>query len=150
MSKTEMVFFNKNVKINHLYFIVYECIDEIYLKLLKEYSYDNLFFDLVLTSDPKNIKYYLSKIKINSIIPATKIVEIYTQLTENNKEYCILNKKNKVWDLTNEVVFEDLIKYKISKDQIMLFIDMLEMVRSKQIEPIYIPLKDEEKEKSFI
>lgn len=145
-----MVFFNKNVKINHLYFIVYECIDETYLKLLKEYNYDNLFFDLVLTSDPKNIKYYLSKIKINSIIPATKIVEIYTQLTENNKEYCILNKKNKVWDLTNEVIFEDLIKYKISKDQIMLFIDMLEMVRSKQIEPIYIPLKDEEKEKSFI
>lgn len=150
MSKIEMVFFNKNVKINHLYFIVYECIDETYLKLLKEYNYDNLFFDLVLTSDPKNIKYYLSKIKINSIIPATKIVEIYTQLTENNKEYCILNKKNKVWDLTNEVIFEDLIKYKISKDQIMLFIDMLEMVRSKQIEPIYIPLKDEEKEKSFI
>lgn len=150
MLKTEMVFFNKNVKINHLYFIVYECIDEIYLKLLKEYNYDNLFFDLVLTSDPKNIKYYLSKIKINSIIPATKIVEIYKQLTENNKEYCILNKRNKVWDLTNEVIFEDLIKYKISKDQIMLFIDMLEMVRSKQIEPIYIPLKDEEKEKSFI
>lgn len=145
-----MVFFNKNVKINHLYFIVYECVDEIYLKLLKEYNYDNLFFDLVLTSDPKNIKYYLSKIKINSIIPATKIVEIYKQLTENNKEYCILNKRNKVWDLTNEVIFEDLIKYKISKDQIMLFIDMLEMVRSKQIEPIYIPLKDEEKEKSFI
>ena len=142
------LYFNKKININNLYFIIYKTQDENYLKLIKEYKYKNLFFDIVLTSKSQKIKYALPNILIEAILPVAKIVLFYQSMKDNNKKFAVLI-DNK-WHLVNEILYDHLDKYYISKDNIDLFMDMLEMVKNKEIEPIYLPFEDEEKEKSFL
>ena len=130
----------------NLYFIVYETINDLFLKIIKENKMRNLFFDIVLISDPKSIKYSLSKIKILSIIPVSKIELFHKHMIESGKQYCVLEKD---WKMVDEISYEDMPKYNISKENIDTFMYILEMLKEGKIEPIYIPLKDEEKEKSF-
>lgn len=149
MNKHLAILNKKYMKLKDLYFITYETKDNNLISLLNEKKQLNLFYDIVLISNPTHIKYHFDNINIINIVPAIRIAEIYQKLDNNEKE--IIIKKDNQFHLINmnEMKINQINCYCVTKKQLEAFINMLEMIKNNEIEPIYIPITDKEKYISF-
>lgn len=143
-----MLLLNK-INIKDLYFVVYKTNDVNLLTLLN--STTNLFFDVFMTSDYKVIPYFIQD-KIEKIIPAKLIIDLYHNL-EKAKKNCVVFYSDE-YVLINEEDLNDFFEYsiypKINKEQLENFVLLLKMIKEGKIEPVYLPSLDKEKELSFV